>query len=139
MTSGKRFNLIIIFVGALCGIPFSFIDPSFLDSESYLIYKALLGGSFFTVFICYLLDTERDSFHKIDLNHYAFDFTKPFNSFFVIGLIIMLSGTVCFFLVIFKSSQFMIPGYLFAFGLSLVAGSFLYILLLNKLRGNGSE
>jgi hypothetical protein len=135
MTPGMRFNFIVMSIGALGGVSFSFVDPSFLDSESYLIIKTLLGGAFFTTFICYLLDVDRDCVHKIDLNHYVFDFTKPFNSFFVIGVTLMLSGIVCFFVMIFSSKQFMIPSYLVMFGLSQIAGALLYTVLSNVIRG----
>ncbi len=134
MTPGMRFNFIIMSLGALGGISFSFVDPSFLDSEKFLILKTLLGGAFFTAFICYLLDVDRSCVHKIDFNHYVFDFTKPFNSFFVIGITLMLSGVVCFIAMIFQSKQIVIPSYLVVFGLSQVAGSFLYIVLSNMLK-----
>jgi uncharacterized membrane-anchored protein len=134
MSSGRRFNLAVLSLGVLSGVSFAFIEPTLFDSERHLFVRSLFGGGIFSFFLCFLLDANSHHPKKIDFDNQLFDLTRPYNSLFIIGVTFLLSGVVCFVILIMQSKDTTVSGYLMAFGTSLVSGSLLYIFYSNNLK-----
>lgn len=127
MISARKMNIGIMILGPLYGVVCSFMDASFFDSERYLLIRTFIGGLLFSLFLSFLLDTDKTGTARIDLEHSVFDFTKSYNSFFILGVTLAVAGFVCFLISALQSKQFLIPGFLFFIGASFLSGSLLYV------------
>ena len=132
MKPGRRLNFIVIAIGAACGIPLSLIEPTTFMAKSNLFGKALIGGSIFSTILCFLYDANKHSIKSINFDRHLVDFTIPYNSIFIIGIVYLAAGIVGLTILLMQSKQLGIANFIIGLGLSLISGALLYIYISNR-------
>ena len=135
MTTGKKINIFVIASSALCSIPLSFADPAFYDGEKYLLVKTLIGGVIFSFLFSLIMNADNKKKITISFKTNVFDFTKLHNTFFIIGIAFVLSGITAILICALRSTPLIVPGYVFTYGVSLICGSLLFRMIMNKFTG----
>ena len=113
MLKSRKLNLFLILLGALSGLPLSLIDDNFFDTERYLLVRAFIGGVVFSAALCFILDYRSRRPIRFGLDANACDLSRPYNSFFLLGLVIATAGMVGSLLNVMLQKLLVVPGFVF--------------------------